>query len=57
MNSYKVIRFHRERLGRTRTIKRGLTLEQAQEHCTRQETHRYDKDGHVIWFDGYTREE
>tara|TARA_R100000995_G_scaffold1763_1_gene1205 strand:+ start:36021 stop:36161 length:141 start_codon:yes stop_codon:yes gene_type:complete len=45
---YKIIRFRFN--GNNRTIKRGLTLEEAQEHCQDPET---SGDG---WFDGYTRE-
>jgi hypothetical protein len=47
--TYKIIRFRFK--GRRRTIKTGLTLEQAQAHCSREDTH---KPG--VWFDGYTRE-
>jgi hypothetical protein len=36
--------------GATTTVKRGLTLEEAQEHCQRDDTR---GDG---WFDGYTEE-
>jgi len=48
--TYKIIRF---KFGeyKHRTIKTGLTLEQAQEHCNREDT---KGEG---WFDGYTREE
>jgi hypothetical protein len=46
---YKIIRFFSN--GEKRIIKTGLTLEQAQEHCQREDTH---KAG--IWFDGYTKE-
>jgi len=45
---YKIIRFKFE--GKNRVIKRGLTLEQAQSHCQREDTHGDD------WFDGYTAE-
>jgi len=48
MNTYKIIRFRFE--GKNRTIKKGLTLEEAQEHCQRDDT---KGDG---WFDGYTEE-
>jgi hypothetical protein len=44
---YKIVRFYYD--GRKkRTIKTGLTLEQAQIHCADPETR---KEG--VWFDGY----
>lgn len=47
--TYKIVRFFQD--GRdNETIVRGLTLEQAQAHCQRDDTH---GDG---WFDGYTEE-
>lgn len=46
--TYKIIRFFFN--SSPRTIKKGLTLEEAQEHCRRDDTH---GDG---WFDGYERE-
>jgi hypothetical protein len=55
MATYKIIRF-RHGGGRGRTIKTGLTLEQAQEHCSHEWTHKIDKKGCVVWFDGYTKE-
>ena len=45
---YKIIRFRFK--GVNRVIKTGLTLEQAQAHCQREDTH---GEG---WFDGYTKE-
>lgn len=36
--------------GKNKVIARGLTLEEAQEHCRRDDTH---GNG---WFDGYERE-
>ena len=45
---YKIIRFRFN--GKNRTIKRGLTLEEAQEHCRDPST---SGDG---WFDGYAEE-
>jgi hypothetical protein len=45
--TYKVVRFYRDSQYRYRTIARGLTLAEAQEHCSREDTH---GDG---WFDGY----
>jgi hypothetical protein len=48
METYKIIRFYFN--GSPHTIKKGLTLEDAQAHCRRDDTH---GDG---WFDGYERE-
>jgi hypothetical protein len=59
---YRVVRFFR-RSGTRRTIKRGLTLEQAQAHCQNPETSSRTCKGHRAkrrtwragdWFDGYT---
>lgn len=47
--SYKIVRFHA--YGETsEVIDTGLTLEEAQEHCKRDDTH---GEG---WFDGYEEE-
>ena len=46
--TYKIIRF--KFAGKNRVIERGLTLEEAQEHCSDEKTH---GDG---WFDGYEEE-
>ena len=46
--SYMIIRFRFN--GRPRVIKRGLTLEEAQAHCRRDDTR---GEG---WFDGYEQE-
>ncbi len=56
MQTYKIIRFHRSRYTDSKIIKTGLTLEQAQEHCQREDTHEQDRQGVTIWFDGYTKE-
>ena len=58
--SYKIVRMYFN--GRPRTIKRGLTLEEAQKHCSDPETSsstctlaknvRRTKT-HGPWFDGY----
>ena len=50
---YKIVRLYaKENHPRQReVIKTGLTLEQAQEHCNREDT---QKAG--VWFDGYIRE-
>lgn len=46
--TYKIIRFRFK--GEKEVIKTGLTLEEAQEWCERDDTH---GEG---WFDGYTEE-
>jgi hypothetical protein len=60
--SYRIVRMYQSAKA-TRTIKRGLTLEEAQEHCKNPETSsrtavkRAGTDHtrkHGMWFDGYT---
>jgi hypothetical protein len=46
--TYKIVRFRFE--GDNEVLTRGLTLDQAQAHCRREDTH---GDG---WFDGYEQE-
>lgn len=53
MTTYKIIRFKQD--GENEVIERGLTLEEAQEHCQRADTQGIDKNG-LKWFDGYTQE-
>lgn len=48
VTTYKIVR-HRFN-GNSRTTKRGLTLEEAQAHCQREDTHGPG------WFDGYDEE-
>jgi hypothetical protein len=50
MSTYKIVRHYRAADRDSAVVKTGLTLEQAQEHCSRDETRSGD------WFDGYTRE-
>lgn len=52
MSTYKIVRFVFDEADpdHGKVIKRGLSLEEAQEHCQREDTH---GDG---WFDGYTEE-
>jgi len=45
---YKIVRFYRDPDRRSRTIKKRLTLEQAQAHCSDPRTR---KEG--VYFDGY----
>lgn len=56
MTTYKIVRHHFSRPNRT--MKTGLTLEEAQEHCSDPETSSTTaKDGPPgQWFDGYTEE-
>ena len=49
--TYVIRRFYFQGSPTSRVIKRGLTLEQAQAHCQREDTH---GDG---WFDGYNDED
>ena len=48
--TYKIIRFYQDFDRDSKVMARGLTLEQAQAHCQREDTH---GDG---WFDGYEEE-
>ena len=54
METYKIVRFWFEK--GNEVIKTGLTLEDAQKHCRREDTHKKDENGNIIWFDGYTKE-
>lgn len=47
MTTYKIIRFYQDENRDREVLVRGLTLEQAQAHCRREDTH---GEG---WFDGY----
>ena len=59
---YKIVRFYFDRPGMRRTIKTGLTLEEAQAHCSNEETSSETCKGSTNkartkqrgeWFDGY----
>jgi len=65
MTTYKIIRFYANDTHESQVIRRGLSLEQAQEHCQDPETSsrtaksREAKQRTAIygpWFDGYTEE-
>lgn len=67
MATYKIVRnyFDRERAPSRRTVKTGLTLQEAQEHCSRPETSSSTATSAAAkrrtraygpWFDGYTEE-
>ena len=47
--TYRIVRFS-QRFGRGKVVRRGLTLEEAQAWCSREDTH---GNG---WFHGYERE-
>lgn len=51
MTTYKIVRFHQDLDVPNEVIVRGLTLEQAEAHCQREDTHG------ETWFDGYTEED
>ena len=52
METFRIVRSYNPNLNRSsRTIKRGLTLEQAQAHCSHPDTRKAE-----VWFDGYTAE-
>jgi hypothetical protein len=54
MGEYKIMRYSRDKPPRTIIV--SLTLEEAQRHCSDRSTHKIDKEGNVLWFDGYTKE-
>jgi len=51
METYKIVRMYRDENKRSRTMKRGLSLKEAQYHCSLESTR---KEGE--WFDGYDLE-
>lgn len=53
MKTYKIIRFYQDmnHSDHGKIIKKGLTLQEAQEHCQRGDTQKP-----FVWFDGYTEE-
>lgn len=51
MQEYKIIRYYRNNKSKNqKVIRTGLTLEQAQAWCSREDTHKKDE-----WFDGYVK--
>jgi len=52
VDNYKIVRYYAPSQNKpNRTIKTGLTLEQAQAHCNDPKTH---KEG--VYFDGYAKQ-
>jgi hypothetical protein len=64
MSTYKIVRFKFQPSevdggaagGGRRVLKTGLTLEQVQAHCQRDDTHGGSTDDGTAWFDGYEEE-
>ena len=53
--TYKIVRFKYPNIFKpVRTVKRGLSLEQARAHCSRPDTR--GGEGENRWFDGYEEE-
>lgn len=65
MPTYKIVRIYLRDKHKTRTIRKGLTLEEAQAHCSDPETRstsatnakaRQEAERKGPWFDGYDEE-
>lgn len=54
--TYKIVRFFFDESKDRQVRRRGLTLEEAQEHCSREDTHGGSTDDGTAWFDGYEEE-
>lgn len=52
--TYKIIRFNFDKPNRT--IKTGLTKQEAMDHCGLESTHNTDESKGPLWFDGWTEE-
>lgn len=48
---YNIVRFYSQEGKRSKIVRKGVTLEEAREHCSRLETRKVG-----VYFDGYTRE-
>jgi hypothetical protein len=51
-DKYMIVRFYRKEGKKNKVMKTGLTLEQAQAHCSDGKTHKAGE-----WFDGYTKQD
>ena len=58
MPTYKIVRFHfdTDHPDHRRVVRRGLTLEEAQEHCNDPDTAGGSTVDRSAWFDGYEQE-
>lgn len=59
MTTYLIRRFYfnESHPDHRKVIERGVSLEDAQAHCLREDTHEKDPEtGNVVWFDGYDEE-
>jgi hypothetical protein len=54
VTTYKIIRFRFR--GENEVIRRGVTLDEAQAHCSDESTHGGDTEDGTAWFDGYEAE-
>jgi len=54
MPTYKIMRFHFK--GDREVVETGLSLEDAQAHCNRDDTRGGDTEDGTAWFDGYEEE-
>jgi hypothetical protein len=52
MPTYKIVKYYQDANKKARVIRTGLTLEEAQAHCRRPDTHNIAEG----WYDGYTVE-
>ena len=57
-DTYRIVRFYFDSTHPDhRSIQvAGLSKDEAQEHCQRDDTHEMLPNGHVVWFDGYEKE-
>lgn len=49
---YNIVRFYASR--RRRIIRRNVSRADAQAHCSREDTHKKNAHGQVVWLDGFT---
>lgn len=56
VETYKIVRFRKNNSGARRVMRRGLTLEEAKAHCSREDTQKRNRNGEVVWFDGFAKE-